>query len=293
MDRFFQQVVDGLASGSIYAATALALVFVFRSTHVVNFAQGEMAMFSTYIAWSLWSSGIPIWFAIGICLVISFVGGAVVERVVVRPFERGSVLTVVIVTIGLFIIFNALAGLHWGFFLKDFPSGFPRKIVTISSVRFSVQSLGVSATLIVIVAILYFLFQHTKIGLGMRAVASNPHSARLMGIRVGRMLMLGWGLAAALGAMAGVLVAPKILLDPNMMASVLIYAFAGAVLGGFDSPIGAVVGGLIVGVTENLAGSYVRFIGADLKIVVPFLLIFAVLLVRPAGLFGRQEVARV
>jgi branched-chain amino acid transport system permease protein len=293
MGKLAQQIVDGLASGSIYASTALALVFVFRSTHIINFAQGEMAMFSTYLAWSLSSSGFPIWAAIGVAVTVSFLAGALIERVVVRHFEKSSVLTVVIVTLGLALLVNSLAGLRWGFLIKPFPNEFPDRFFNLEGVRFSVQSVGVTAVLLGVVVVLWLLFQHTKLGLALRAVAANQQTCRLSGVRVGRMLMFGWGMAAALGALAGVLVAPKVFLQPNMMASILLYAFAGAVLGGFDSPVGAVVGGMIVGVTENLAGTYIHFIGTDLKVSVPLVLILGVLLIRPQGLFGSQEVARV
>jgi branched-chain amino acid transport system permease protein len=212
MGKLLQQIVDGLASGSIYASTALALVFVFRSTHIVNFAQGEMAMFSTYLAWSLTSSGFPIWASIGAALAVSFVAGALVERVVVRHFERGSVLTVVIVTLGLALMINSLAGLRWGFLIKTFPSEFPDKFFNLGGVRFSVQAVGVTAVLVGVVVVLWLLFQHTKLGLALRAVAGGQETCRLAGVRVGRMLMLGWGMAAALGALAGALIAPKVFL---------------------------------------------------------------------------------
>jgi len=199
----------------------------------------------------------------------------------------------VIVTLGLFILLNSLAGWIWGFGNRSFPSLFGDSTFTLGGVRLTVESVAIVAVLLAVVGLLFLLFQRTKIGLAMRAAALNPESSGLVGVRVGRMLMLGWGLAAALGALAGVLVAPRLFLDVNLMGSVLIYAFAAAALGGFDSAIGAVVGGWVIGITENLAGTYVDFIGADLKILVPLAIIFVVLLVRPAGLFGRREVARV
>jgi branched-chain amino acid transport system permease protein len=292
MERFVQVTVDGIATGSIYGALALALVLIFRSTGVVNFAQGEMAMFSTFIAWGLHAGGVPIGLAVLTTLALSFVGGLVVERVMIRHFEGGDVLTLVIVTLGLFILLNSLAGWIWGFGNRSLPSLFPDDSVTLGDVTLSVESLGIVAVLIVVVGLLYLLFQHTKVGLAMRAAALNPSASELVGIRVGRMLMLGWGLAALLGALAGVLVAPRLFLDVNLMGGVLIYAFAAAALGGFDSPFGAVIGGWVIGVSENLAGTYVDFIGADLKILVPLAIIFVVLLVRPSGLFGAREVAR-
>jgi branched-chain amino acid transport system permease protein len=292
VERFIQVLVDGIATGSIYAALALALVLIFRSTGVVNFAQGEMAMFSTFIAWGLVEAGVPLGLALLGTLALSFVAGVVIERGVIRHFEGGDTLTLVIVTLGLFILLNSLAGWIWGFGNRSFPSLFSDDAATIGGVRLSVESLGIVAVLLGVVGLLFLLFQRTKLGLAMRAAALSPDSSALVGVRVGRMLMLGWGLAAALGALAGVLVAPRLFLDVNLMGSVLIYAFAAAALGGFDSALGAVIGGWVIGVSENLAGTYVDFIGADLKILVPLAIIFVVLLVRPSGLFGGREVAR-
>jgi len=292
MERFVQVVVDGVATGSIYAAVALALVLIYRSTGIVNFAQGEMAMFSTFVAWGLYQGGVPLGLAVVTTLALSFVAGMVIERGLIRHFEGGETLTLVIVTLGLFILLNGLAGWIWGFENRGFPSVFPDNSVTLGGVRLSVESLGIVGVLLAVVGVLFLLFQRTKVGLAMRAAALNPDSSALVGVRVGQMLMLGWGLAAALGALAGVLVAPRLFLDVNLMGSVLIYAFAAAALGGFDSALGAVVGGWIIGVSETLAGTYVDFIGSDLKILVPLGIIFVVLLVRPSGLFGTREVAR-
>lgn len=292
MERFVQVIVDGLATGSLYGALALAVVLIYRSTGIVNFAQGELAMFSTFIAWGLLQAGLPLLLAVIVTLALAFFGGMVIERTVIRPVEGGEVLTLVIVTLGMFILLNSLAGWIWGFGNRSFPSLFSDDTVMIGGVRLGVESLGIVAVLLAVVGLLFLLFQRTKIGLAMRAAALNPDSSALVGVRVGHMLMLGWGLAATLGALAGVLVAPRLFLDVNLMGAVLIYAFAAAALGGFDSAIGAVVGGWVIGVSENLAGTYVDFIGADLKILVPLAIIFVVLLVRPAGLFGTREVAR-
>jgi branched-chain amino acid transport system permease protein len=292
VERFLQVVVDGIADGSIYATLALALVLIFRSTGVVNFAQGEMAMFSTFIAWGLSQGGTPLWLAILGAFAVSFLGGMLVERVLIRPVEGGNPLSLVIVTLGLFIVVNAAAGWIWGFTLRDFPRIFPGGTAELGGVSLSIESLGIIGVLLGVVVLLWALFSHTSVGLTMRAAAQNPASARLVGIPVGRMLMLGWGLAALLGAVAGVLVAPRLFLDTNMMSGVLVYSFAGAALGGFDSPLGAVVGSWIIGVSEALAGTYVDAIGSDLKVLVPLAIIFVVLLVRPAGLFGSPEVTR-
>lgn len=293
MALFVQQVLGGIATGAIYASLALAIVLIHRSTGIVNFSQGEMAMFSTFVAWQLTALGVPIWGAIPIAVALSLAGGMLIERVVVRPVEGSSVLTVVIVTIGLLLIFNQGAGWIWGFLVKDFPNPFPTQVWVLGEVRLTAHTIGILGVLLATMGVLYLLFRYTKAGLAMRAVATNPESARLVGIRVGRVLMLGWGLAAALGALSGTMVAPQLFLEPNMMFGVMLYAFASATLGGLDSPGGAVVGGLVVGVAENLAGTYIEAIGSDLKVLVPLLIIVAVLMVKPTGLFGRQEVARV
>jgi branched-chain amino acid transport system permease protein len=293
MTLFLQQLIAGIATGCIYASLALALVLIYRSTHVVNFAQGEMAMFSTFIAWQLTSAGWNIWAAVGATLVVSFLGGVALERVVIRPVEKAPVLAVVIVTLGLLLAVNQAAGWIWGTNVRSLPDLFPDGSFRLADVRISYAAIGIVLVLIATVGLLYALFQYTKIGLAMRAAAANPESSRLVGINVGRMLMLGWGLAAALGALSGVMVAPRLFLDPQLMVGVQIYAFAAATLGGFDSPVGAVIGGIVVGVAENLAGTYIGFIGADLKIAVALVIIFAVLMVKPTGLFGKQVVARV
>ena len=293
MTLFFQQVIDGIATGSIYASLALALVLIYRSTHIVNFAQGEMAMFSTFIAWQFHEWGWPIWGAIGVTLAISFVGGMAVERTFVRPVENAPVLTIVIVTLGLLLIFNQSAGWLWNFLVKSFASPFPRHVVSAGDVRVSTQSIGIVVVLFLTLLVLWLLFDKTKIGLAMRAAAENPESSGLVGINVGRMLMLGWGLAATLGALSGVMVAPRLFLEPNMMVGVLLYGFAGALLGGVSNPIGAVIGGFIVGVLEALVGTYVPFVGNELKLSVALVLIVGVLVFKPSGLFGRVVVRRV
>lgn len=293
MELFIQQVMSGLAAGAIYASLALALVLIFRSTDIVNFAQGELAMFSTFIAWQLLQMGASYWVAVLLTLVASFVGGVLLERLVIRPVEGQAELTIVIVTIGLFILVNALAGFIWSFMIREFPSPFPFVNVDLAGAPVSVRSLGTLGVVAVVVALLALLFNKTSLGLTMRAAAEHPEGSRLVGIRVGWMLAFGWGLAAAIGAISGVLVAPIVFLDPNMMLGVLVFAFAAATLGGFDSPLGAVIGGLLVGVSENLAGTYVGFIGTDLRVTVPLVIIVAVLLVRPQGLFGHATAERV
>jgi branched-chain amino acid transport system permease protein len=293
MDILIQQVVSGLATGGIYGSVALALVMIYQATDVVNYAQGEMAMFSTYLAWTLLNAGLPYWLAFVATLLISFVGGVVIERVIIRPVEGAPVLTIVIVCIGLLVILNSVAGWIYSYIQKPFPSPFPPKPIRIGNIYFGAHDLGALGVTLLVLAGLYVFFRFTTLGLAMRAAAQNPVSSRLCGIRVGWMLAIGWGLAALVGAVAGMMVAPIVFLDPNMMAGILIYAFASATLGGFTSPGGAVLGGLIVGVIENLAGTYVRFIGTELKLTVALALILVVLLVRPSGLFGRAAVHRV
>jgi branched-chain amino acid transport system permease protein len=293
MAEALQVIVDGLANGAIYASLALAIVLIFRSGGIANFAQGEMAMLSTYVAWQAYHLGIPLLLSIAIALAFAFVLGCGIQRLIIRPVQGASHLTIVIVTLGLFLAINNLAGWIWTFLLRDFPSPFPGGTEVIAGAHLSLRSLGTVAVLAVEVVAVHLLLQRTRLGLHIRATAANPESARLVGIRVGSVLMIGWGLASVIGAVSGVLVAPSLFLDPNLMFGVLIYAFAAAALGGLDSPGGAVVGGLVVGVSEALAQTYVSWIGADLKIVVPLVLIFVVLLVRPSGLFGSPEVARI
>ncbi len=293
MDTLIQQIVSGLATGGIYGSLALALVMIYQATDVVNYAQGEMAMFSTYLAWSLLNAGLPYWVAFFATLAIAFVGGLLLERTLIRPVENAPVLTIVIVCIGLLVIFNSVAGWIYSYIQKPFPSPFPSKPIRVGNIYFGAHDLGALGVTLLVLAGLYVFFRFTTLGLAMRAAAQNPVSSRLCGIRVGWMLGVGWGLAALVGAVAGMMVAPIVFLDPNMMAGILIYAFASATLGGFTSPGGAVLGGLIVGVIENLVGTYVKFIGTELKLTVALALILIVLLVRPSGLFGRVTVHRV
>src|SRR6059058_4484504 len=288
MEAVLLQVLAGLATGSIYASLALALVMIYQATHLVNFAQGEMAMFATYIAWSLINAGFGYWPAFVLTVLIAFVLGVLIERVVIRPVENAPVLAVVVVFIGLLVILNSIAGWVFTYTIKSFPSPFPASL----GIRYmSPHQIGALLVTLAVLALLYVFFRFTPLGLAMRAAAENPDSSRLVGIRVGWMLALGWGLAAAVGAVAGMMVAPIVFLDPNMMTGILLYAFAAALMGGIDSPAGAVVGGFIVGVLENLVGAYV--IGTELKLTVALVLIVGVLVVKPAGLFGRVIVQRV
>ena len=291
--EFAQQLVAGIREGAIYAGLALAIVIIYRSTRVINFAQGEMATFTTFIAWSLMNHGLSFWTAFPIVLAIAFAGGVAIERVVIRPVEDAPVLTIVIVTLGLALLLNGLMSVIWGGANRQFTGPFSTRTIDVGSVPISVQDIGIVAVSVGLVVLLALFFRFTKLGLALRAAAVNPESSRLVGIRVGWMLALGWGIAAVLGAVAGMMIAPVVFLDPNMMQTILLYAFAAAVLGGLDSPVGAVVGGILLGVTITLLGRYVGFIGSTLKLPAALLLILVLLLVRPGGLFGRVAVRRV
>jgi len=291
MDAFLHQIFSGLANGCIYGSVALALVMIYQATHHINFAQGEMATFSTFIAWALITqSGMSYWLAFLVTVGISFAAGLAIQRIVLRPVEKAPVLTNVIVFIGLLLIFNALAGWIFEHTVKAFPSPFPQQS-GLATKYFSAHEIGSLIVMLVVLAALYSFFRFTPVGLAMRAAAQNPESARLVGIRVSWMLGMGWGLAAAIGAVAGMMVAPIVFLDPNMMAGILLYGFAAALLGGIDTAWGAVIGGFIVGVLENLLGAYV--IGTELKLTVALVLIVGTLTLMPSGLFGKHVVTRV
>lgn len=293
MDLFLQQLMNGITSGAIYGSLALALVLIYRATHIINFAQGEMAMFCVFIAWQLVRMGMPIWAAFLLTLALAFAGGMAVERLLIRPMRGGSELSIVLVTVGLLFIFNQGAGFLWGFMVKKFPSLFTEGRVQLGAVSVTDQMIGTFVVLLVIVVAMYLLFQRTRVGLAMRVAAADPESSRLVGVAPNRMRMLGWGLASMIGTVSGVLAAPVFFLSPSLMSSVMIYAFAAATLGGFDSIGGAIIGGLVIGISENMAGTYINALGSDLKVVVPLGFIILVLMFRPAGLFGHKEVVRV
>jgi branched-chain amino acid transport system permease protein len=291
--EFAEQVAAGLASGAVYAGLALVLVLIFRTTGAINFAQGEMATFTTFVAWSLMNHGVGFWAAFPIVIAIAFAGGIAVERTLIRPFERAPVVTTAIVTLGLALLLNGLMSVIWGGADRTFNGGFSTRTVKFAGAHISIQYIGMVGVLVVLVVLLALFFRFTKLGLALRAAALNADSSRLVGVRVGWMFALGWGLAAVVGAIAGLLVAPIESLGPNMMQVILLYAFAAAVLGGLDSPLGAVVGGLVLGLVITLLGRYVGYIGQTLKLPVALLLILALLVVRPGGLFGRVAARRV
>jgi branched-chain amino acid transport system permease protein len=292
MELFLQQVFAGLSTGGIYACMALAIVMIYQAIDHLNFAQGEMAMFSTFIAWQMLQWGLPYWWTFFLTIAISFLGGVVIERLVFKPLKNAPALSHIVVFIALFGILNSGAGFIWDFTIKTFPNPFGTKPLFGQGI-ISIRDAGMMTVIITLLVLLFAFFRYTRVGLAMRATAANPVSARLVGIRVGWMIALGWGMAAAIGAVAGMMIAPVVFLEPNMMLSILLYGFAGAVVGGLTSPFGAVVGGFSMGVIENLAGTFIPYVGRELKLTIALALIVAVLTVRPSGLFGRIVVTRV
>jgi branched-chain amino acid transport system permease protein len=290
---FAQQTVAGLAQGAIYGSLALALVLIYRATEVINFAQGEMAMATTYVAYQLTLWGVTFWLAFFITLVFAFAFGVVTQLVFIRPVQH-SVIAVVIVTVGLFILIDGIVTWKWGGELRFMEAPFGNQVYHVGGVAFSRQDIGVLVVSVLSVIVLWLLFQFTKLGLAMRAAALRPAAASLVGVRVNWMLALGWGLAAVLGAVAGMMTEPTTFLQPTMMQPILLYSFAAAVLGGLESPAGAVVGGLLLGVFMNLIGQYGGSIAsAEMRLPIAFAVLLAVLLVKPGGLFGRRQVRRV
>ncbi|WP_326535712.1 branched-chain amino acid ABC transporter permease [Pseudorhodoferax sp.] len=289
METLLQQVASGLTTGCAYALIGLALVVVYRSTHHVNFAQGEIATVSTYMAWTLLQAGLSYWASFGLTLVLSFAVAAALERWVIGRLHGASPLATVAAFIGLFMAIHGMTGYVWGYDTLDFPSPFPDR--SFFGGILSAHQLGMVGVTAAMLALLWAFFRFTSLGLGIRAAAQNTGSARLSGISTRQMAALGWGLAAVMGAVAGMMIAPQLYLDPHMMSGVLIYGFAAALLGGIQSKPGAVAGGLMLGVAENLLGAY--FVGTQLKLTVAFLLIVAVLVLRPQGLFGQRSAVRV
>src|SRR6195952_5529653 len=279
MELFTNQVLAGIATGAIYACMALAVVMIYQAIDHLNFAQGEMAMFSTFISWQMMQWGVPYWGAFILTLILSFAGGIAIERLLFKPLAKAPVLTNV-------------AGLIWDFTIKQYPTPFGSSPF-LGSQLISTHQAGMIGVTILLLILLFVFFQFTRMGLAMRAAAALPESARLVGINTSWMIALGWGMATAIGSIAGMLIAPVVFLEPNMMGGVLIYGFAPAVLGGLTSPLGAVLGGFLVGVFENLAGTYIPGVGNELKLPIALALIIDVLVVKPAGLLGRPIVKRV
>jgi branched-chain amino acid transport system permease protein len=292
MELFTNQVLAGIATGAIYACMALAIVMIYQAIDHLNFAQGEMAMFSTFIAWQLMQWGLGFWPTFLLTLVISFAGGIVIERALFKPLTNAPILAQVAGFIALFAILNSVAGLTWDFTIKQFPSPFGSSGF-LGSQLISTHQAGMIGVTLVLLVLLYVFFRYTRIGLAMRAAASLPESARLVGINTSWMIALGWGMASAIGAIGGMLIAPVVFLEPNMMGGILLYGFAAAVLGGLTSPLGAVIGGFLVGVFENLVGTYIPGVGNELKLPIALALIIIVLVIKPSGLLGRSIVQRV
>lgn len=299
MERFLQFFFDGLSQGSIYALIALGLVIIYRGSGYLNFAQGEMAMLSAFLAWWYNGMGLSPWLAVGVAASTAFVLAMGVERFIIRPIGQRSPFAVVVASIGLFLGINALAPFAWKVTIPEaftalFPND-PTDFVRIGGAEWRIQNIGVLAVLAFISAILYLVFQRTRFGLAMRAVASNPESSPLVGIRTGQVLAVSWGMAAAVGAVGGAMVASlRGNVDASMMLTVFFAATAAATLGGYDSLLGAVFGGIVLGVFENMVAGYQSdLIGQELKGVVSLVVILVVLLVRPSGLFGSQRVERV
>lgn len=288
-----QQILNGIAAGAVYASLGLALVLIYRTTNIANFAQGEMATMSAFLTWQITQLGVPVGWAILASMAVSIAIGALTYLLVVRPVQHKDEMTIIIVTLGLYFVFNSATGALWGFMQKASPSPFPSMTWTLGGLRIGADLLSFVLVLVAVAAAMYLLFQRTRLGTAMRAAASHAQSSQLVGIPYTLMMTLGWGLAAALGAVSGALVASRLTLDPNMMSDVIIYAFASAVVGGMSSYQGAVVGGLLVGVAQALSTAYLPGLGSDLQIVAPLALIVVVLIVKPEGLFGRTVQARV
>jgi branched-chain amino acid transport system permease protein len=292
MELFIQQVLAGLANGAIYALMALAVVMIYQAIDHLNFAQGEMATFAAFIAWQMLAWGVPYWAAFAAAVVVSFIGGVAVDRILFRPIHNASVLAQLVAFIGLFSILNSADGQIWNYTIKTFPTPFGMAPL-FGTHLINTHDAGMIVVTVIMLGLLYVFFRGSRLGLAMRAAAANPESARLVGIRVGWMIALGWGMSSAIGAVGGMLIAPIVYLEPNMMFGVLLYGFAGAVLGGLTSPGGAVIGGFAVGVIENLSGTYIPYFGQEMKLTIALVVIVVVLLLRPAGMFGRVVVSRV
>ncbi|MBY9074685.1 branched-chain amino acid ABC transporter permease [Nocardioides sp. WL0053] len=292
MQQFLTTALTGLTLGMVYAAFALALVLIWRSTRIVNFAQAPMAMITTYVALVVIDAGYSYWIGFAVALVAGLVLGAVVERVVVRPVEGKSEINAVILTLGLFIVIHALAAVIFGSRYRSFPAPFGLRGFQVGDLNLAITGFGIFTivAVLVVMALLVALFRLTDLGLMMRASAFNAEVARLLGVKVGRMLTLGWALAALVGSLAGLLIAGGSLVHPSYMDSVVVYGFVAAVLGGLDSPAGAVVGGLLLGVSLSFVSGYV---GSELVALAALVILMLVLLLRPGGLFSHAAERRV
>jgi branched-chain amino acid transport system permease protein len=283
--KFIDFTLNGISTGAVYAAVALALVLIWRATRIVNFAQGAMLMITTFVAYAIIQATGSYWLGFFIALITALAFGAVVERVLIRPVEGGPPLNAVVITLGLYTLLVAVAGMIWGNSPKSFPPAFSIRGYDVGGTRLLFAPNDTFTVLVVVgVAVaLGLLFTRTSLGLQMRAAAFRPEVARLLGVRVGQMLTLGWAMAAVAGALAGLLVAPSVFLGPNQFDPILIFGFVAAVLGGLDSPPGAVIGGLLVGLVLSYVSGYE---GSALAPLAAFVILIVVLLVRPTGLFS-------
>jgi len=288
---FGQQVVSGLSAGCLYALAALGLVLIYRTMDIVNFAHGEMAMVSTFMAHTfLVRLGFSYILAAVCAIIFAFLFGMAVERIFLRPIQGGPLVSLMIMTLGLLMVLNGAAGWVWGFDPVSFPRAVSGRPIWIGDLIITRDSILVLAVTIVMALALYAVLRFTMAGIAIRATSQNSRSARLMGVPVPKVYALTWGISAVLGAVAGILIAPTTFLSPSMMAEVQIKAFTAAVLGGFSSLPGAVVGGLLLGVLENLVAGY---ISTELKSTFAFALIVAVLFIRPSGLLGTPSKRKV
>jgi branched-chain amino acid transport system permease protein len=292
VSRFIDLTLNGVSNGMIYAAVALSLVMIWRATRIVNFAQGGMFMITTFIASSVISSTDSYWLGFVVALLSGLVLGAVVERLIVRPVEGGPPLNAVIVTLGLLILLQAVAGMIWGGTPRSFPPAFSISGYDIAGHRvlFSPFDLFTVLAVVAVAVALFAFFRGTSLGLRMRASALEPTVARLQGVRVGRMLTVGWALAALVGSLAGLLVAPAVFVGPNNFDAVLVFGFTAAVIGGLDSPGGGVIGGLVLGLCLSYVSGYA---GSALVTLAALVVLIAVLMVRPSGLFAAAGARRV
>lgn len=293
MTKLLQTILDGIGNGSIYAGLALALVMVHRATNIPNFAQGELAMLSAYIGWDLQNRGLPWGLALIGAILISFVIGFLIQIGIIRWVQNSSQLTKLIVTLGIASVVLSLAGFEWGYLPQTVSTPFPLRPVYIGGAVLSWQAVGALMVLAATLLAVYGIFTWTKLGLGLRGAAMNAGSARLVGINVGLMLAVGWGLSLAIGGTAGVMASPRLGLQPGMLSAVILYGFTSAVVGGFESAPGAVLGGFLVGWLQAFAATYWPAVGNDMSLVIALVVITAVLFFKPAGLFGKTEVARV
>ena len=292
MQQLLTTALTGLTLGAVYAAFALALCLIWRSTRIVNFAQAPMAMITTYVALVVIDAGYSYWVGFAAALLCGLVLGAVVERVVVRPVEGKAHINAVILTLGLFIVLHSAAAIIFGSRYRSFPAPFGLRGLKVGDTSIALTGFGIFTivAVVVVMALLVLLFRYTDLGLKMRAAAFNQEVARLLGVRVGRMLTLGWALAALVGSLSGLLIAGGSLVHPGYMDSVVVYGFVAAVLGGLDSPAGSVIGGVLLGLSLSFVSGYV---GSELVALAALVILMGVLLLRPGGLFSHTAERRV